>query len=106
MGDDIVLGHEGVASAYLALMDDLGVDINLSKSVISRTNSFEFAKRSIVKGVDLSPIGPKALLQSVHAPSLALPLIMDVLRREGRNNLFEIISIFQHIPFKKYKGLY
>jgi hypothetical protein len=89
-------------------MADLGVEINLSKSVISTSNSLEFAKRTIVEGTDLSPYGPKALLQSVNSPSLSLPLIMEVLRREGRDNHPEILRIFANLPkrFGRYRGFY
>jgi hypothetical protein len=108
LGDDVVIGNSSVASSYLALMSDLGVDINLSKSVVSTTGSLEFAKRTVVEGVDLSPIGPKQLLQSANASSLSLPLIMDVFRREGRDNRFEIIKTFQKLPKRllKYSGQY
>jgi uncharacterized protein YjbI with pentapeptide repeats len=41
-------------------MKDLGVGINLVKSVVS-TTSFEFAKRFIHKGQNLSPISFKEL---------------------------------------------
>lgn len=103
-----MIGDELVSRCYLSLMDDLGVDINMNKSVISTTNSLEFAKRTIVQGVDLSPYGPGAILEAVSSPSLSLPLIMDVLRREGRDNHPEILKLFHNIPsrMKRYSGQY
>lgn len=56
LGDDIVLFDEKVASSYLQFMSMLGVDINLSKSVISNNGSFEFAKVSSYKGETVSAI--------------------------------------------------
>lgn len=108
LGDDVVIGCEHVSHAYLKLMSDLGVSINMTKSVISRTGSLEFAKRTIIEGVDLSPYGPRAILQSVNAPSLSLPLIMEVLRREGRDNHPEILKIFTNLPKRwgRYRGIY
>jgi hypothetical protein len=44
LGDDIVFFEEDVAIEYLSLMDRLGVPINLSKSVIGKNPTFEFAK--------------------------------------------------------------
>jgi hypothetical protein len=43
LGDDIVIADDAVSQEYLHLINSLGVDVNLSKSVIS--NRFtEFAK--------------------------------------------------------------
>jgi len=41
-------------------MKDLGVEINLVKSVVSK-DSFEFAKRFVSRGVNLSPVSFKEL---------------------------------------------
>jgi len=49
-------------------MDDLGVEINLSKSLVSVDGACEFAKRLIISGVDYSPIGPKSILEMVRSP--------------------------------------
>jgi hypothetical protein len=55
-----VIFDRRVASQYLSVMEDLGVGINLVKSVVS-TDSFEFAKRFYTKGVNLSPVSFKEL---------------------------------------------
>jgi hypothetical protein len=60
LGDDIVIFDRRVASSYLCVMEDLGVGINLVKSVVSY-DSFEFAKRFYTKGVNLSPVSFKEL---------------------------------------------
>jgi hypothetical protein len=44
LGDDVVIANDEVASSYLEVMNDLGVKINLSKSIISKDIA-EFAKR-------------------------------------------------------------
>jgi len=44
LGDDIVFFEEGVALEYLGIMSQLGVPINLSKSVVATNPTFEFAK--------------------------------------------------------------
>jgi len=54
LGDDIDIFNEKIAEEYLKVMNALGVDINLGKSVISNNHSFEFAKRYINRGTDVS----------------------------------------------------
>lgn len=60
LGDDVVIGDKRVALQYLAIMESLGVGVNTSKSLLShRGSAMEFAKRTIVNGVDCSPIAFK-----------------------------------------------
>jgi len=54
-----VLFDDKVAAAYLNLMDKLGVSINLTKSVVSTTPSFEFAKVTGLNGRDVSALSFK-----------------------------------------------
>lgn len=57
LGDDIVIWDKSVAKAYLETMKALGVEIGLAKSVVSPLGKgLEFAKRTIVEGVDVSPV--------------------------------------------------
>jgi len=57
LGDDIIIAHTEVAQEYLRLMDLLGVDIGLAKSLISPKGfTLEFAKRTFFKGHDVSPV--------------------------------------------------
>jgi len=44
LGDDIVIFDDLVASQYLLIMSELGVPINLAKSVVATNPTFEFAK--------------------------------------------------------------
>lgn len=67
LGDDIVIGHRAVAKSYLSLMDEIGVGINLSKSVLSyKGTGLEFAKRTIIDGIDCSPISLRDLSISLQ----------------------------------------
>lgn len=43
-------------------MSDLGVGINLQKSVIAVTNAFEFAKVTGLDGLDVSALSWRALI--------------------------------------------
>lgn len=48
LGDDIVIADKAVAESYHYLMTTwLGVDINLSKSIVSDVGVMEFAKRIV-----------------------------------------------------------
>lgn len=55
LGDDIVIADKAVAQEYLNLMETIGVDIGLAKSLVSSTGSLEFAKRTWVKGRSATP---------------------------------------------------
>jgi len=64
LGDDIVIFSKPVADYYHFFMTKvLGVDINLSKSLISESGTaFEFAKRTIHRNGEVSGIPLKGLL--------------------------------------------
>jgi len=71
LGDDIVIWNKAVADKYLEILDQLGVSVGLAKSIISEKGTgLEFAKRTIVEGVDVSPIS--FLEQSSAHRSLAM----------------------------------
>jgi len=55
LGDDIVIADRAVAEKYLVVMDTIGVEVGLAKSLVSSTASLEFAKRTWVKGRLSSP---------------------------------------------------
>jgi hypothetical protein len=55
LGDDVVIFHTNVAMKYLEIMRELGVEISFAKSLSSTNGSYEFAKRYIYRGVDVSP---------------------------------------------------
>lgn len=65
LGDDLVLFDKDIADRYLSLCKQIGVSINLSKSVISEhLPVLEFAKRTSIKGVDVSALSFKEMLSS------------------------------------------
>jgi len=71
LGDDLVIADRTVAREYLNLMMALGVEISAAKSLNSRNGSFEFAKRFIFKGIDVSPLAFKEFdVATRHLPSL------------------------------------
>jgi hypothetical protein len=76
LGDDIVIFDDAIADKYLLIMKDLGVEINLVKSVQS-FDSFEFAKRFFTKGVDVSPLSFKEL----DVASASLDAMLQLVQR-------------------------
>ena len=56
----MLIFNRAVAKRYQEVMKILGLEINLSKSVISN-NCFEFAKRIVYKGKDISPLSLKEI---------------------------------------------
>jgi hypothetical protein len=78
LGDDIVIADEAVAKSYLALITSLGVEINLTKSVISESGFCEFAKRWTTPNYDYSPVGAKALLKAFRNGSYLVGLYQDL----------------------------
>lgn len=93
LGDDIVIFDDRVAEQYLSIMKDLGVDINLVKSVQSK-DSFEFAKRYYTKGADVSPLSFREL--DVAGASLDA-LLQLVQRFQGEG--FKLASIMRMLGF-------
>jgi len=77
LGDDIVIADTAVAKCYYQLMVDyLGVDINLSKSLVSEKGVVEFAKRLCSPLEEFTPLGPANIVLSLksrnHLPSVFL----------------------------------
>lgn len=52
-----MIGDEAVMKQYLLVLDSLGVECGLHKSLLSpRGHALEFAKRTLFKGMDVSPV--------------------------------------------------
>lgn len=56
LGDDVVIGDRGVADEYVLIMEEIGVKIGFSKSIISNNLSIEFAKRFFYRGTEVTPL--------------------------------------------------
>lgn len=70
LGDDLVIFDHDVAKEYLLLMKDLGLEINLSKSISSPSKAvFEFAKRTVVQGTNVSGLSVKQLISATSIGS-------------------------------------
>jgi len=66
LGDDLVIFNHKVAKVYHRIIDSLGVECNLSKSVLSPKGlGLEFAKRTFLNGRDVSPTPLKELASAL-----------------------------------------
>jgi len=73
LGDDLTIFDKDLADRYLIICRQLGVEINMSKSIVSPSKPvFEFAKRTYNSGVDVSPIPFKSLINASLADSVGL----------------------------------
>lgn len=83
-----MIADEAVARSYLSLMSDLGVDINLSKSLQSNKGFGEFAKRLVSSQMEVTPAGAKSA-NSVLYSVKNLPLLLFDLMGKGYPVSFE-----------------
>lgn len=80
LGDDVVIGDKRVATQYLLIMESLGVGVNTSKSLLSSSGTaLEFAKRTIVNGIDVSPVAFKEF----YAASRNIGAFVMLVKRTG-----------------------
>jgi len=107
LGDDVVIANEKVAKAYHQLMTvTLGVEINLSKSLIS-SHSFEFAKRLITREGEVSPVGAKNLLVALKSlkgiPSVLQDLINKgfILTEESVDKMYKLVPTVRKSQLEK-----
>jgi len=86
LGDDIVIFGKTLADKYRSLMDDLKVEIADHKSFVSE-RYFEFAKRSYLKGLDVSPYPIGAIVAAKTQTELVTAL-RDLFRKEQKLEQF------------------
>jgi len=80
LGDDVVIGDSRVVTQYLLILQSLGVECGLHKSLLShKGTALEFAKRTIVNGIDCSPISFK----EYWAASRSLGAFVELFRKTG-----------------------
>jgi len=78
LGDDLVINDSLVKDQYLEILEELGVECGLHKSLLSPTGTaLEFAKRTFYKGVDVSPIS----LTEFYAANGSLSEIISFMRK-------------------------
>lgn len=93
LGDDVIVTRD-FSDNYLNIMKTLGLEISLSKSMIS-DRYVEFAKRVISKdGKFFSPIGPGLILNLVRDP-LTLPVAINEFITFGIFTISESLELLE-----------
>lgn len=67
LGDDVVIADRVVAQEYLRIMKDIGVEVGLAKSLVSKDGSLEFAKRTWIRGRDATPVSLAEMLVALRS---------------------------------------
>jgi hypothetical protein len=76
LGDDIAIGDKEVGELYIHIIQSLGVEVSLSKTHKSST-FYEFAKRQIYKGVEITPFPISALKESMSRHYMLVNLLLE-----------------------------
>lgn len=90
LGDDIVINDNVVAEEYLKILSYLDVHVSLTKTHKSST-LYEFAKRYMYKGVEISPFPINAMVTNHNNPGY---LISDLLFVDTRGFKLNNIPAF------------
>lgn len=111
LGDDIVIANKAVSERYIATMSELGVGISLYKTHVS-DDTYEFAKRWIHKGAEISGIPLRGLIASKDKYNLLVPMIYHIISGMPTRVACDVpglvYSFFlkQGLPRKQCKALY
>jgi hypothetical protein len=100
LGDDIVICDRDVASAYVALMTELGVKIGFHKSIISSNSSLEFAKRFYYKGKEVTPLSLAGISVGWLGPGFVPEVIAACEARFGKELPLYQIARYIGVGFK------
>lgn len=102
LGDDVVIGHTGVAEQYIIICGKLSIPISLAKSVISPVTTqkgklgerlFQFANQIVLGPENVSPASLREEV-SANTPSTRLELITRLNERGWRRPFINEISFY------------
>jgi hypothetical protein len=123
LGDDIVIFDHSVSSSYLSFMTDIGMEVNVKKSVVARNETFEFAKVTGHNGVNVSAVSWKMFISqasfigraniafSLMRKGIGLPggrWLRNVLRHKRYTQgdfKLSLIAVFSMFAGSRYIGL-
>lgn len=80
LGDDIVIGNELVAEMYMEVLKSIHVEYSPAKTHKSK-DFYEFAKRIIYKGVEISPFPISSLKESSKNSDILVIILEEVCKR-------------------------
>ncbi|BAQ36630.1 RNA-dependent RNA polymerase [Fusarium coeruleum mitovirus 1] len=96
LGDDIVIKNNEIANIYRGQMMRMGVDISMPKTHISK-DTYEFAKRWIKDGKEISGIPLKGLINNIKHLKIVYTIINDYLIKVPSNVSLSSWLIFEKI---------
>jgi hypothetical protein len=97
LGDDVVIGNHLVANQYVRLMEEIGVEIGFSKSIVSKNLCLEFAKRFFYNGEEVTPLPLVGAACSWLGPS-AVPEVVKA-TKERTSNTPTLYAIARSLGF-------
>jgi hypothetical protein len=100
LGDDIVIKNDKVANRYMQLMEKWGVEISKHKTHTSM-HTYEFAKRWIHHGKEISPLPVKGIMTHIGEPRSMLLLLLDWVLKTS----FHLDVPVLHAVKQSYKGI-
>jgi len=80
LGDDIVIKHNDLAKKYMEVITSLGVEFSLQKTYVS-PHSYEFAKRFVADGVEVSPFPIGGLWEVRKSSDYQMALLSEESRK-------------------------
>jgi hypothetical protein len=96
IGDDVTIADPVVASCYKSIIESLGMDISLAKSLVHSEgliSAGEMAKRTFIGGKELSVIPPKLLARLPRFGKLGVT-VQDFMTRRGASKANESLIAF------------
>lgn len=103
LGDDLVIFDDRVAAEYVRLIGVLGVEINWDKSLIS-SDSYEFAKRLFVKGVEVSGLPWDQLFRVTNPLTVLGGVLADTITRNAQQAVFHMGKVRKWIAIFANRG--
>jgi len=79
LGDDIVVYDNDVATKYKTVISNLGVELSPTKTHVSK-DTYEFAKRWIKLGKEITPFPILGLVENIHNPFLVYSILFNYSR--------------------------
>jgi hypothetical protein len=91
LGDDIVIRHQGVATRYARILEDLGVKISPEKTLVS-SDTFEFAKRIFHKGIEVTAFPLHGISSATQTGWQDLYSVMETASKRNFGGLHQLLS--------------
>jgi hypothetical protein len=109
LGDDIVIANKAVSEKYCEILSVLGVGISTNKTHASQ-HTYEFAKRWVSHGYEISGIPLRGLMSSWKKYHLLVPMIYSIIERTPARHFNNVPGLLYDLyvtmgtPYKQAKS--